>query len=397
MWKYRSESIDPVECVIRNSVEDLAKCPSYLRNGLHHDLFSRFEGQQRTSDRDLFDRDGQDLMHVAAYCDSFECLVYLHRVCNQDIHVLSRNSLTPLQYACYGGATECAEYLLVNGADPNQASDRDKSSTLYLSACSGNATIMRLLFKHGAKLTDQIRQSPRNPLGQALIGKHIECLELILEKDSSPRMTRLNGIMSPLMHAISRGMFEAVQLLLEKGADPNYRTEFGSCAMYLALINNRPDMVDLLISKGTKLDFIFERQGSNAVHAACEGGNLELVKKMVSMGVPAIFRDHQGRLPTFSTLKADDKEAIVPILRFLIEDCHLDINSKDKTGTTVLQDVLADKKSMTPDLASFLLEHGVDLRASMRNGKTAYDNAMILCSPEVKKVFVDFANKRKPS
>lgn len=384
------------QSVRMNSVEDLRKFHDFISTGLHYRLVSQCEERRLTKfEQELNER--VNLIHIAAYFDSLECLVYFHRFCRHDIRSQSGNSFTALQYACYGGATECAEYLLVNGANPNEAPDRYKSNPLYLSACSGNVTIMRLLFKHGAVLTDQIRRSSSNPLEQALLGKHIECLELILEKDSSPNMTRVHGTMSPLMHAVSRGIYEAVQLLLDKGVDPNYRNERGSCAMYWALVKNKPDIVDLLISKGTKVDFIFEQQGSNAVHAACEGGNLELVKKMVSMGVPAIFRDHRGRLPTFSTLKIANKDEMIPILRFLIEDCHLDINAKDKEGNTFLSDVLVDKSRMTPALASFLLEHGLNIREPLRNRMTVYDNAMKVCSPEVKKVFSDFANKRPPS
>ena len=47
---------------------------------------------------------GLTLMHVAAFYDSLECLVYLHKTCEMDLNCQSDKAFVPLQFACAGGA-----------------------------------------------------------------------------------------------------------------------------------------------------------------------------------------------------------------------------------------------------------------------------------------------------
>ena len=334
------------------------------------------------------------LIHIAAFYDALECMVFLHRTCDADLNCRNSHSFTPLQYACINGSIECADYLLSNGVDPDVCMDDSKLSPLYLTACSGNAKLMEMLFDYEAHLTDEIKSSSHNPLRQALTKTKIDCLEILLSRGFKP-MTQVVDRVSPLMQAIINRLFEAVEPLLDKGADPNFTNSQKNCALYLALRQGRPDIVQLLIDRGADIHFIGPG-GVNAVHAACQAGNLELLDKVVKMGANPHAKDSKGRLATFSTLTAPIS-SMIPILTYLIKQCKLDINEKAQGDNTLLLEVLTDSQRMTPELAEFLLSNGANFRDVAANGKTAYEMAMTICSPEVRNVFAMFASRKDTS
>jgi ankyrin repeat protein len=127
--------------------------------------------------------------------------------------------------------------------------------------------------------------------------------------------------------------------------------------------------------------------GGSLIHAACESGNLDLVKKLVVNGADVHRVDDKGRSPIFSTLVADP-DSVVGLLRYLIDECGLDINAGALEGKpTLLLEVMTDRKRMRRDLAEFLVGHGVNMASKALNGMTAYDLAMQMCTPDVKEVF----------
>ena len=337
---------------------------------------------------------GLTLMHVAAFYDSLECLVYLHKTCEMDLNCQSDKAFVPLQFACAGGAVECADYLLAHGADPNEVPDMDGMSPLFLAVLSGNAKLVTLLFDSGAKFTDEMRVSSKNPLEQALKRKNIDIVEIMLSRGVSMKAVSANGRLSPLMYAIAIGLSEAVEPLLNRGVDPNYKNDQNSCALFLAFRENMPDVVQMLVDKGANVRFK-SCGGYNAVHAACQAGSLELVKKAVDLGALPMEKDDRGRLPTFATLmiSKDHKDKMIPILEYLIDELHLDINAKDDNDVTLLGEVLSEKKRMTPQLAQFLLSRGANVQEVTPNGKTIWELAMDVCEPAVKNVFVAYRSK----
>ena len=398
-----------VACVMSNSVQQLSKLfqdPNKKIGSAQYCLSCQYRGNRpQDSDEERFTSSemnvlkvfnpgrGLTLMHVAAFYDSLECLVYLHKKRGMDINCESEKSFVPLQFACAGGALECANYLLTHGADPNNVPDVDGMSPLFLAVLSGNARLVTLLFDSGVRFTDEMRASAKNPLDQALKRKNIDIVEILLSRGVSMRAVSANGRLSPLMYAIAIGLSEAVEPLLNRGVDPNYKNDQNSCALFLAFRENMPDVVQMLVDKGANVRFR-SCGGFNAVHAACQAGSLELVKKAVELGALPMEKDDRGRLPTFATLMIDKDRKMIPILEYLIDELRLDINAKDDNDMTLLGEVLTDKKRMTPQLAQFLLSRGANVQEVTPNGKTIWELAMDVCEPAVKNVFVTYRSKK---
>jgi len=119
---------------------------------------------------------------------------------------------TLLMWATKVGKINSVNTLLKNGADPNLQNTYDGTSALMYACDFGpdyscNSTILKLMLEYGGDPND--KQGGKRPEG------------------SYSRKT-------PLIFA-SRCCFEKVKLLVEAGADIDYRSEFGQNALYSAL------------------------------------------------------------------------------------------------------------------------------------------------------------------
>lgn len=85
---------------------------------------------------------------------STSLIAYLLRM-GSDPNVVTKNSETPLMYACRYQLTEIISLLLSYGADTNRRPHYGAGGILYTSIVHGNQVAMRVLTLHGAQLTDR--------------------------------------------------------------------------------------------------------------------------------------------------------------------------------------------------------------------------------------------------
>ena len=117
---------------------------------------------------------------------------------------------------------------------------------------------MESLFDHGAVLGEDQSKSQAVVL-MALKKKNIGCLEVLLRRGFKPSSGRVQKELSPLMQCIAIGLFDAVEPLIDIGADVNYVDSSGSCALQLAIKQGDINLVRLLLNKGADIHF----RGSN--------------------------------------------------------------------------------------------------------------------------------------
>lgn len=166
---------------------------------------------------------------------------------------------TPLNLAIEMGNVEMTELLLSYGAEVNLpiSSDDCRSSPLTVAAENGRVDIMRLLLDKGADVNAedgdiyQERKLTRGPLRTA-----VACLHL-----------------------------EAAELLLDAGANIDARREYlenSLTALQTALEGESSEMVDLLLSRGAKINFPRTSRNSTALDTAVSTGDVALVQLILS-------------------------------------------------------------------------------------------------------------------
>ena len=179
----------------------------------------------------------------------------------------------------------------------------------------------------------------------------------------------------------AEGDLTLVKLFLAAGMDPNVILggEGGPTALFFAVRENRSDVVEALLKAGAKV----LNQGSNALVAAAETGNVAMLNRLLESPVPKEKLDDafavglnrpvlEVLLTRGADVRARGAEALLytrdpEALSFLVSH-GADINFRDATGKTWLE--RSSFNSINLDTLQVLIERGADLNSRGRNGWT---------------------------
>ncbi len=190
---------------------------------------------------------------------------------------------TPLVYACcsYAATSEVlglAKYLIEKGADVNETYEDPNWPGSPLGALYGacgrqfNVELARLLLDSGAEINDE------ESVYHSTESADHSCLELLLSRGAKLKGT--NG----LLRALDFDRIEAVQLLLDAGADPN-DSDFKENALHHAIRRGRSGEFGLLLAKyGVNLRGKSIDGFDVLTHAGLRGGS-GMVEAMAKLGL----------------------------------------------------------------------------------------------------------------
>ena len=160
------------------------------------------------------------------------------------------NELRLCQYSKDGDVEE-VQRLLASGVEPNCATDTPMinlygDNPLCLAATSGNNEVMKLLLKFGA---DPNRENgfKESPLRCAARAGHYELVKQLVNVKAKPDKVYVD---KALYMAAIYGHTNTVELLLDRGADPNSKTRYGTLSLTVAARNGYKNVVKLLLEKG---------------------------------------------------------------------------------------------------------------------------------------------------
>jgi ankyrin repeat protein len=142
-----------------------------------------------------------------------------------------------------------------------------------------------------------------------------------------------------------------VELLVDKGADFNARSDRGGTPLYGAAAGGHEELVDWLIGKGADLDA--------ALFCAVWPGDLDAAKLLVDKGASVNARDDQGRTPLHQAASYGHKEVAE-----LLIDRGADVNAKDNHGGTPAYTAVSVaflfSQQQIVDMVQFLLARGAE-------------------------------------
>lgn len=198
-----------------------------------------------------------------------------------DLNAEDAGGMSELMRAIENGYPEVVKLLINNGASPTQQSSRHSGSPLDRALSLKNFEIAEVLLKAGADVNSADPKTGNRPLENALHEKNPEAVEFLLKKHAVPNFYH-NGMSplslalqnndrviaqtliqggadvnavnpdtgnTPLISAIYAGNKEAVEFLLDKGADLEISSKVGP-PLYTALLADEKEIADLLLEKG---------------------------------------------------------------------------------------------------------------------------------------------------
>jgi ankyrin repeat protein len=173
----------------------------------------------------------------------------------------------------------------------------------------------------------------------------------------------------PLLAALWEDHMEVAELLIELGANVDFRETTGETILLNALSqpqHNIVDIVKFLLRHGTDVN---ARDGTlrSSLHLAESQGELEVAQMLVNHGADVNSRDSNGKTPfhILSESRANNGDLLNHALLLLKHGAE--VNSRDTDDQTPIHLAIGRDRFQ---LAQLLLEHGADANAETNSGKT---------------------------
>ena len=183
------------------------------------------------------------LMHTTD--ESLEIAKYLINA-EAFLNTQDNSGNSALMLASEQGYTELVTLFLAN---PMQINSENKMglSALHLATKNGHTTIVELLIQHRANINKPMPNG-LPPIFEAVAKGYTAILGLFIDKGADVNSTVLTTQTSLLSIASALGKISAVQLLLEKGADPNLANNLGITPIFLSISKQNTEITKLLIA-----------------------------------------------------------------------------------------------------------------------------------------------------
>jgi len=194
---------------------------------------------------------GATALHWAAYRSDAESTAALIRA-GANINLKNNYGVTPLALAAQQGSAAVLDLLLKAGAKPNDPVNfvNAGETPLMSAARSANVDAVKVLARAGADVNARETWSGQTALMWAAAEGDHAMASALLELGGDLR-ARSNGGTTPFMFAVRKGDMHTVQAMLAAGADVNDKRpgDFAT-PLLVAIINGHEDLVDLLLDKG---------------------------------------------------------------------------------------------------------------------------------------------------
>ena len=243
----------------------------------------------RGAEVNAVDNDGDTPLHSAARSGQpeMESLLIKH---GAEVNARDNRGRTALSLAAEGKHLEAVKVLLAAKADPNIV---DQNGRTPLSYAGVNLELLRVLLTAKA---DPNLDTAKPPLIQAADGDNSAALALLLAQGASPEVRVGDDGVTPLLVTIRQSNTNGIAALLAAAADVNVQDRFGNSALHYVVRMGNPAVLQMLLEKGANPNV---RNGQGLTP-------LDLTKPS---GVP-----HVGT-PQFPLVPADVKAKLAELLR----------------------------------------------------------------------------------
>lgn len=224
-----------------------------------------------------------------------------------------------LESAAGKGFGSIASLLIKNGAEVNAFGLL--GTALHQASYHGNLDIVTVLLDHGAD-PDLVDGPYGGPLQAAIIGGHHRIAHLLLDRganvNAQPGATcrtvgdRLSS--TALAAAVSRADNDMIDLLLSKGARVDLEHNRFPPALYVAAEAGHAALIPKLLSSDAELEAQFE--GKPALYAAVKEGHIAAARQLLDSGANAnhCVLDYSRRITILDAAVEQDNDELVELL-----------------------------------------------------------------------------------
>ena len=276
------------------------------------------------------DRDsGLSALHVATAAEKEVCADLLISY-GADIHQVTEDGLTALDFACWKAIPSLVQRLLEQNVDLNSRSKETGLFAIHRAAQSGCSDIVKSLLAHGAN-ADALSNYRVTPLWLAVQGRHKDVVEILLNAGTDANIPSSNSLY-PIHLAAEGCRLDIVNLLLPyvHNIDVSYIDDV--TPLWLAAYKGSDEIVSLLLKNGANCTVVEKAGGRLPIHFAAAFGHLEVVKILAGAD-SNVDRKAKG---DETALWLATHESHLGVVKFLLQH-NVDVNATEKeSGQSVL-------------------------------------------------------------
>jgi len=273
-----------------------------------------------------------------------------------DVNAKDKDGITALMEASIMGHEKIVEFLIENGADVNAVASSEVSA-MWLAASEGRVEVMKLLTKNNAEATNT-RVDGISTLMTAAVGGHSEAVKILLENGADPTTADSDGLI-PLMSAAENGTVETLKAILDHVDEPNYVnliSNTGFSSLIIAAAHGHVDAVEYLLDNGAQADIVHDNKVTALMYAAA-AGHLDVMKVLIGKGKAALeFKHTNGGTALLEASTAGMHDAIV-----LLVESGSSIDFMDDDGVNPLMAIAAQGNAKAQE---FILRELKNLKSS---------------------------------
>ncbi|CAH1798952.1 unnamed protein product [Owenia fusiformis] len=202
-----------------------------------------------------------------------------------DVNWIGSYFRTALHYATYSDHAEMVNLLLDH--DANVTIDADGRSPLHVASVRGNLTIVQYLTKKSIPL-DQIDNFGFSPLDLACLRGHVKVAEHLLT------LNRGLDVNSALMQSAENNHIPCMQLLLDFGADINFRNSNLETPLHVATYRHA-ESTEFLIEKNANMDLKDSRDYTPVQNAVIKD-RVEVLRILIQHGARVTGIEHTSQI-----------------------------------------------------------------------------------------------------
>jgi len=204
------------------------------------------------------------------------------------------------------------QLIMEYGADVNMTNDeKGDANALFVVSASNNTELIEILIGHGADINFQNKFGV-TPLQTAVVNENVEAVRTLLKMGAIPDLTNHSGY-TALLLASEGDEVEIVKMLLEAGANPNItENDEDGTALHRTVSKQSQANVEiakLLIQGGADLNYR-NTEGNTALHWASGNNKLTIAKILVEAGAEVNVRNEDGLTPlVWAMIRGNQKVA----------------------------------------------------------------------------------------
>ena len=215
-----------------------------------------------------------------------------------DVNVTDNKNWTPLHYACTWGDLVMARVLIGTfKADMTiQNRDIDGATALMLAIKHGHDNVAHTLLEDYQCPVDIRDRYGNTVLHYACAANAKQSVKTLIQKYKVHTDSRKRNNDTPLYEAALHGQQEvALALIQEFGCDVNIKGRRGRSALHCACAGGHVDMVKCLSKYISPL--VVDDYGNTPLHTCCEYGNSACVEALLALNAPVLIRNNSGKTP----------------------------------------------------------------------------------------------------